>query len=247
MKLLHAPIIEAVLEIDCDMSPKFELVAMEDRARRLFADNYPKFRKQYVEEYRIKAKADQPPDYSTKRAIQSLQFFQEDERQIVQLRGQGFSFNRLNPYSSLDDYLPEIERTWKLFGEIVSPLQIRAVRLRYINRILLPMVPGGIQLNEFFKIYPVLPDGTLILGAFLNQYLAVEKDTGNHVNVVLTGQPPENDRAPIIFDNTAMWSGVAEVENWAWLSARIMLLRALKNRIFENTLTEKCLNLFQQQ
>ena len=50
-----------------------------------------------------------------KRAIQSLQFLHEDEKQLVQVMAQGFSFNRLAPYTSLDDYLPVIQRTWELF------------------------------------------------------------------------------------------------------------------------------------
>ena len=72
---------------------------------------------------------------SVRRGIQALQFLHADEKQLVQVRAQGFSFNRLAPYTSLDDYLPEIERTWHLFVGLASPVQIRVVQLRYINRI----------------------------------------------------------------------------------------------------------------
>ena len=246
LKLLHPPIVEAVLDVDCDMSPAFDLAALEKTAREAFQGQYPKFRTQFLEEHRIEQKADQPTQVSAQRRLQAFQFLQEDEKQLVQVRMQGFSFNRLAPYTSLDDYLPEIERAWRLFVSIVSPVQIRVVRLRYINRILLPLINGRVELEHYLKVGPRLPDeDRLRFAGFLNQYAAVEVDTGHQVNIVLTSQPPENDRVPIIFDICVASVETAEPENWAWLLAKIQSLRHLKNRIFRNTLTEQCLNLFQ--
>lgn len=78
-----------------------------------------------------------------------LQFLKNDEKQLVQIRPQGYSFNRLAPYGGFDEYLPEIERAWRLFVDIVMPLQVKLIRLRYINRFLLPMhgiaVCGGVS------------------------------------------------------------------------------------------------------
>src|ERR1035441_4286774 len=130
LKLLKAPIIEAVLDVDCDMPPGFDLAALEGPSRDRFRDKYPKFRKQLMQEHKIETKPDEPPKMSVRHAMQSLQFLQEDEKEIVQVRAQGFSFNRLAPYTSLDDYLPEIERTWRLFISIAAPVQIRTVRLQ---------------------------------------------------------------------------------------------------------------------
>ena len=58
--LPHAPIVEAVLDVDCDMSPTFDLAALEKVSREAFQDQYPKFRTQFLEEHRIAQKADQP-------------------------------------------------------------------------------------------------------------------------------------------------------------------------------------------
>jgi len=236
-----------VLDVDCDMPPTFDLAALEQMARKAFQDQYPKFRAQFLEEHRIEQKADQPIQFSALRRLQALQFLQEDEKQLVQVRTQGFSFNRLAPYTSLDDYLPEIERVWRLFISIALPVQIRVVRLRYINRILLPLTNGRVELEDYLKVGPKLPDeDRLRFAGFLNQYIAVEMDTGFQVNVVLTSQPPENDKVPIIFDISVASAETADPENWAWLLAKTQSLRHLKNRIFRNTLTEPCLNLFRQ-
>lgn len=117
--------------------------------------------------------------------------------------------------------------------------------MRYINRILLPLVNDALEFNDYIKACPQLPENSnLAFVGFLNQHSAVELATGNEVTIVLTTQAPENDQLPIIFDLTVCSQRSGEVENWGWILEQILSLRSLKNRIFENTLTEKCLNLF---
>src|ERR1700738_1183517 len=178
-QLRNPPIVEAVFDVDCDLPPGFDLAALETRSRAQFIDKYPKFRTQFLQEHMIEATGDAQPKISSRLAVQAFQFLHDDEKQLVQGRTQGFSFNRLAPYTSLDDYLPEIERTWRLYVDLVSPVQIRVIRLRYINRILVPMAASTVDLAEFLKISPRLPEEeNLILSSFLSQQGAIEKDTG---------------------------------------------------------------------
>ncbi len=246
LNLRNAPIVEAVLDIDCDSPPGFDLDALEERARERFRDRYPKFRKRFLHELEIATKAEALSKLTTRHAVQALQFHHDDEKQLVQVRAQGFSFNRLAPYSSLDDYLPEIERTWRLYVEMVTPVETRIVRLRYINRILLPMEAGKVDLDEFLKIGPRLADENVLeLTGFLTQHAAVETDTGHQVNLVLTAQAPENERLPVILDIGVANPLREEPGNWPTVRQSVDSLRRLKNRIFLNTLTDKCLQLFQ--
>jgi uncharacterized protein (TIGR04255 family) len=215
-KLPNPPIVEAVFDLDCDLPPGFDLAALEEPTRAKFGDQYPKFQTQFIQEFAIKAEADATPNMSTRRAVQAFQSRHDDERQLVQVRAQGFSFNRLAPYTSLDDYLPEIERTWRLYVDLVSPVQIRVIRLRYINRILVPMTANTVDLDEFLKIGPRLPDeDRLTLSGFLSQQAAIEKDTGHHLNLVLTAQPPVNEKLPVILDITVASAATAEPANWS--------------------------------
>lgn len=242
-----APIIEAVLDIDCDMPPTMDVASLESSSRAAFLDQYPKFQTQFMQELQFETKNEGAAKVTSHHGVQALQFLQDDGKQLVQVRAQGFSFNRLAPYGSLDDYLPEMERTWRLFVDIAKPVQIRVIRLRYINRILLPMTSGRVELNDYLALGPHLPDeGSLTFIGFVNQHSAVEAGTGNQVNVVLATQPQENDRLPIIFDIQAFNSEDAETTDWVLIQSRIQSLRRLKNLVFKKTVTEKCLNLFQQ-
>jgi uncharacterized protein (TIGR04255 family) len=244
-QLRTSPIVEAVVDIDCDLPPGFDLTALVAASREAFRDEYPKFRTQMMQEHSVEM-TDGALNTSTRQAVQALQFLHEDERQLVQVRVNGFSFNRLAPYTTLDDYLPEIERTWHLYAGLVSPVQIRGVHLRYINRILVPMTTSSIDLDEYLKLGPQLPDEeNLTLSAFLIQQAAIEKDTGHRVNLVLTTQAPVPEKLPIILDITVASMVNAEPGDWPTVTAAVAALRALKNRVFRNMLTDKCISLFQ--
>lgn len=244
---LATPIVEAVLDIECDMPPALDLGALETQATAAFRDRYPKLRKEFIQEHKIEALAETPPKVSTvRRGLQALQFLQEDEKQLVQIRAGAFSFNRLAPYSRLDEYLPEMERTWRLFVELARPLQVDLIRLRYINRILLPIQEGQTNLDEYLKIGPQLPDeDRLTFLRFLHEHVVLERDTGNQANIILATQPDEKGRLPIILDIAAARVSAALPEDWPVILRTIQSLRDLKNRVFRNTLTEQCLRLFQ--
>ncbi len=244
--LRSPPIVEAVLDMDCDPPAGFELPALESAFRERLKDRYPDVHTLFVQEHKIEINPDAPSSRTGRAAIQAIQFFQEDHKQLVQVRAQGFSFNRLAPYTSLDDYLPEIERAWRLYVDIGSPVQVRLLRLRYINRILLPVSGDKLDLEEFLKIAPRVPDvDRLTLASFLIQQVALDSDTGHQVNLVLAPQSREADKLPIVLDIAAASQNPIPPADWPAIRSIIQSLRNLKNRIFVNTLTGKCIQLFQ--
>jgi uncharacterized protein (TIGR04255 family) len=188
-KLKNAPIVEAVLEIVCDMPPDLDIAALQERAQEAFRPQYPKVRTVLMREHHIETKALTQSRYGVKHRVQGVQLVQDDEKQLVQVKTGGFSFHRLAPYSTLDDYLGEMERTWRLFVQLSSPVQVRLVQLRSINRLLLPMSSGQLALDEYLKTCSRLPDEDRFgLLGFLNQHEAVEKETGNRMNIVMASQ-----------------------------------------------------------
>lgn len=243
-QLDHAPIVEVVLDIDCDMLPTVDIEELKERARELLGESYPTFRKKLMSEHIIEMKSDAPSEMSSRRETQAIMFLHEDEKQLVQVRRQGYSFNRLSPYSSLDDYIPEIQRTWELFLEIASCGQVRSIRLRYINRLPIPFM-GEINLDDYLETGPHLADEeSLMFTGFLHQHTAVEKESNNEAKIILASQQREEDTLPIIFDITVSRTEAVETDQWNSILSIIQSLRQLKNDIFFGSLTEKCLDLF---
>lgn len=246
IELRKPPIVEAVLDLICDMPPGFDLSALESSCHDCFNDRYPIANTQHFQEQRIELPPNSHPSVVLRHGVQAFQFLDREKKQLVQVRSEGFSFNRLAPYTHLNDYIPEIQRTWNLFLQLAAPIQIRAVQLRYINRILLPMEAKRVLLDDYLKTGPRLPDEKkLTFVGFLNQHSFMEVETGNQANVILAAQEPENEILPIIFDITTVSSEKSEPNNWNFIMSKVQSLRNLKNLIFQSSLTQKCLNLFQ--
>ena len=110
---------------------------------------------------------------------------------------------------------------------------------------MLPMADDRVELDDYLKFSPRLPDEEKLRSlGFFTQHAALDVDTGNRINVIMTLQPVEHGRLPLIFDIEATSGGSAEPRDWALIRSKVDSLRNLKNRIFKNTLTEKCLNLY---
>ena len=100
LSLTTAPIIEAVVDIDCDMPTQSDVDALDVAARAALADRYPTPRRRMLSEHQISAAPNQPMAVTSREGLQALQYFSADEKQLIQFRPAGFSFNRLAPYTS---------------------------------------------------------------------------------------------------------------------------------------------------
>ena len=244
-----APIIEAIVDIDCDLPPMLDLQSLREAAGDALRDLYPKFRQQLIQEHVVTKDGDAPPEMRVSQVHGAMQFRTEDEKQLIQFRPNGFSFNRLAPYGSLDDYLPEIELGWRIFLQLAQPVMVRKVGIRMINRIMLPMDGGKLDFGHFLTVTPRLPDTGSPLGflGFLDQQMALDSDTGNRANIIKTTELPQGDQLPLILDIDVFHSSETPPADWQAIRDHLDSLRSLKNRIFRNTLTPQCLNLFSPQ
>lgn len=243
-RLRNPPIVEAIVDIDCDLLPGFDLATLQQEAVRRLEDRYPQPQTLYMQKIEVAARANSEPTTSATHSAAALRLFQADRRQLVQVRAEGFSFNRLAPYEGLDDYLPEIRRVWEIYRDLARPVQVRTLRLRYINRIPLPMMGGQVNLDRYLTIAPRLPDEEgLGITSFLVQQSAIERKTGEAVSLVLTDAAATEDRLDVILDIAVENTGDADPADWQMLEGRIGSLRNLKNRIFWKALTDECITL----
>lgn len=242
-KLARPPMVEAILDIECDMRPDFMIDDVEYYEAFAGDLSYPKHRARLFQQ--VTHSVNDAAATSVARGVEALRFMHEDEKQVVQVRRQGFSFNRLAPYSSLDSYLSEIERCWRIYVSIVRPIRTRNLRLRYINRILLPMADHKIDLDQYLKVGPRLTDeDTLLFESFMSRNVAFEVSTSHKVVLSQASQPVENGQLPLILDIEVSHPIQVEPDDWASLLSCIGSLRNLKNQTFRKSLEDKCLNLF---
>lgn len=249
-RLANAPIVEAIFDFDCQFAPGANIASLKAIGTERFRDAYPTVKVRGVDEHVFSGEGVDISKQETRRVIQAFLFEQSEGKQIVQIRVGGFSFNRLSPYTSFSELLPELERTWNIYAEIARPVLVQKIRMRFINRILLPMDGEVLKLDDYIKGGPTLPssdelsDEDLQLTGFLDQYSAIESKTKNEITVISTAQDIQSGKLPVILDISVAKKHSIEPSDWSKIGEILLDLRRLKNSIFKSNLTSKCLNLF---
>ena len=73
---------------------------------------------------------------------------------VAQFRVDGFTFNKLEPYTTWENVFGEAARLWQIYAQTAQPLEIARLAVRYINRLRLP---GPAELGQYLEAPPVLP------------------------------------------------------------------------------------------
>ncbi len=244
-QLTKPPIIEAVFDFDCDLRPDWSIAACVEEAKAAFSLGYPKLRIKHFHEQLIENLESSAPQFSYSQGISALQFLQEDERQVVQVRAEGFTLNRLTPYPGFVSIVAELGMRWHQYAAVAKPVEVQQIRLRYINRIPLPIDQGDLRISDWILGVSTLPTSAgMIPQRFVSQHVAVDA-VGHEVTVVVANQAREGDKLAVVLDLTAKAEGPYDPTDWPALRQRLEALRQVKNRIFDGMLTERCRELFQ--
>lgn len=241
-RLSRAPITEAIVDVRTKLEEGFDPETLQVLHQRVSA-RYPKTKKLNAFSKSFHLGPGPAPADSSEITHVGFLFRSEDEKQIFQARSDGFTFNRLYPYTCWDEVRPEAARLWQLYRQLTNPKSITRIALRYINNLHLPLPIES--LSEFLTAPVNLPPGT---PSEIESYLArVVVSTGEPEERVIVTQRLEpglrKETAPIILDIDAFRRVEGEIgdeEIWKTLEH----LRNLKNTIFFNSLTPRALELY---
>ncbi len=167
-------------------------------------------------------------------------FYSEDEKQVVQFRVDGYTFNRLGPYSEWEDVKTQARRYWSVFASGASPMTVTRLALRYINRLRLP---GGSDLDEYLTAAPRVPHNLPQVLANFVQRIEVPKPEIDAV-AVITQATERTDLAhsAIVLDiDVSRTLELSSADDSIW--DVFDLLRDFKNDAFFSSLTPRCLDL----
>lgn len=239
--LTKAPITEALLDIRVKLSPDFDLKEIDSIYEEIRHD-YPKKQEQRLSQVHFEAKPGTESIGSITK-INGYRLLSADEKNILQARLDGFTFNRLAPYSTWNDLRQEASRLWLLYKKIASPV-ITRVALRYINNLRIPMPMK--ELGEYLKAPPTVPE-TLPqrVISFLTRINIQDPELNGNAIITHALEPtrPEETLLPVILDIDVFKiqsKGITEEEAWDLLDK----LRHFKNRIFFESITDKLLEAY---
>jgi uncharacterized protein (TIGR04255 family) len=241
--LKHAPIIEAVIDFRAKLSPNFDVSAFKQLRD---AVGYGEPRDIRIYEFKIHHKEGETPETHHDGGQIGVRFDSADGKQIVQFQKVGFFFSRLEPYTDWETVFAEASRLYRLYVQLAQPEEINRIAVRYINRLPLPTSEVG-DFSPFLTAPPPFPteiDAFMI--GFLTQVQVKDPRTSIQATVSQTIQPSSDEpgKVPVILD-----LDVFEVGRWDpdpnSILEQFSALRALKNRYFFASITERTAELFE--
>lgn len=243
--LSRAPIVEAVIDFRVKLPSDFKLEVFH-RLREQLVDDYPDVEEQQIIEQMIKQEPGQNTEVSTRLSgIHGLRVLSKDGRNVAQLRRDGFTFSRLNPYPKWEEVFCEAWRLWEQYAETANPVEISRIAVRYINRLLLPLPVS--DPSEYLKAPPTAADGwPTKTKTFISRIVLYEPEGDISINVIQALEPQapgEQTTVALIFDIDA-YQDVSLLADDVTMKQRFARLREMKNRIFFRGLTNKAIDLF---
>lgn len=162
----------------------------------------------------------------------------DEKNAVAQFQRDTFVFSRLAPYPGWDRFIAEGLRLLTIHREVVKPLEVARIGLRFINRI--PLHGPVIKIEDYLEAAPREPRGLeLPFSGFLHRDTFAVPGHDYGVQVTRTIQPSPGDggaQFAVIVDvdvfSTLPWAG-SEAE----LKHRLTEMRWLKNKAFFGSLT----------
>lgn len=233
----RAPITEAILDLKVILPDKFPIEQFLEIHARIH-DHFPTSEPIHVGSLAIQARPEIQIDAS--RQHSGFLFRSKDGLRIFQATLQGFTFNRLAPYNSWEEFNDDARNLWEIYKDICNPTFVTRAAVRYINRIDIP-VEGPIKLQDYLKTAPDIASGLSQknLSSFFMQLQIPQEDLNCMlvINEALT-LPPSPGAISVIFDidlfRQQVWQSDDE-EIWHFLTQ----LRERKNQVFRESITEK--------
>lgn len=242
--LNNDPITEAILDIQTTLPQGYDFKQLESIYEGI-KNEFPKKQIAIKYEALIEFKGEQKPSSKFKKEENGFLFTSNDTKKILQLRLDGFTFNKIKSYDNWESFKGEAKHYWDIYTKLTEPLKIKRIALRYINRIEIP--EGQPDLREYIVMLPNIPDNIpQTYSDFFLRMALYDQDTKNRVNIIETidNKAQTESMVPFILDIDVFKNEDLGISNDKKLWQFFDEIRGLKNDIFFNIITNKCKALF---
>lgn len=162
--------------------------------------------------------------------------------ELAQFRVDGFTFSKIEPYTTWEEVFGEAERLWKVYLKLAMPNQLSRIAVRYINSM---KIPGNRNINEILEFPPQLPlPNSPVVLDFLTRVHIADESRGSRAVVVQALEPQfDPGLLSILLDIDAYrLTDIAPTD--PMLPSMFQQLRELKNEIFYASITEKTVEMY---
>lgn len=233
------PITEAVIDLRVNLPEWFTVEKLQD-IHSSISENFPTIEPFFKGVGALLYQPGESFKVDTSEQQIGYWFRSEDNLQTFQATLEGFSFNRLAPYESWEEFSSDAKKLWEIYKEICSPTNVTRLAVRYINQINIP-AHELTELKDYLRtvpeVSPELPQNAL--QTFFMQLHIPQSDLDCMLIINEAIAPPVNPEiVSVILDldlfRQQIWNSDDE-EIWRFLEK----LRDRKNEIFEASITDK--------
>jgi uncharacterized protein (TIGR04255 family) len=233
----RAPIIEAVIDVQCELPPD---VALDELAR---AADDAKFTLAGPA-VQVSGRVD-VSDVGITSDTSGIQvghvFRRADGLRLIQSRLNGFSYSALAPYDRWESFSVEAWSGWLDYQRVARPARATRLAVRYVNRIDIPL--SVVELKDYLRtaidLSPYLPQ--TLAGYFWQAVVPLPRYSANATLISTAAQPPEPNYSSIVLDidiwrtiDISMESSEANDD----IQRQLEELRHAKNYVFEACITD---------
>lgn len=241
-KLAKAPITEALIDIRLKLPRSFNVDNFKSIGSQIRSE-YPKEKTIYLHEAKISYQQKEQ-NIAASHIVNGYRYESSDGAKIVQLREDGFTFNRLKPYDNWLDIRDESLRLWNFYNDLVKPEYINRIALRYINNLNAPLPMNDFK--DYLSCPPEVPEGLpQVIRSFFYRVIIPHSDA--RITAIITqaleAKVDIKDKIPIILD-----IDVFKMTEEGFLREDMVVilekLREFKNLIFFSSITPKLLETY---
>jgi len=238
--LRNAPIVEAVIDIRVlrgpDVSPDtFAGLATSIGRKYSQVDSIHSF------EARFGIESGKILDPAQRRA--DLGWRYQAGKEVAQFRVDGFTFSRLEPYTTWEDVFGEAFRLWEIYFGLANPAQLTRIAVRYINRM---RVSGSRSINDFLEAPPTLPPPIPpVIKEFLTRVHVADEPRSSAAVIVQALEPQIDPHVMSLLLDIDAYRELNLAPTDPDLPALFQQLRELKNEIFYASITERSAEMYQ--
>jgi len=238
--LQHAPIVEAVIDFRVLREPAISPATFAGLSTSI-GKRYSKVGSIHSLEARFGIESGKVLDPAQRRA--DLGWKYQAGTEVAQFRVDGFTFSRLEPYTTWGEVFGEAVRLWTIYVDVAKPKQLSRIAVRYINRMI---VSGNRNINDFLAAPPMLPSPIPpVIRDFLTR-VHVADEPRNSAAVIVQALEPQFDPnvMSLLLDIDAYHEADISPDD-PGLPDLFQRLRELKNEIFYASITETTAEMYQ--
>lgn len=237
----HAPIKEALIDIQTAFPDKITAETLNSKYAQI-AQQYSQPETLQQDDVELIREDSHPSKVTVEHTVAGYRYRSKDGHHVVQFRTDGFTFSRLEPYDTWEQMKAEAAKLWDVYVDAVSPNLVTRVGTRYVNVLKLPLTA---KLEDYLETPPKIPGGlNQELGGFFTKINISEPEIKAQGFLIQAMEGIPGNYMPVFLDIDVFMIKQIELgtdDFWPCFEQ----LRALKNKVFLKSITEKAEELFQ--